>query len=348
MKYYYNLNGLLTFSIDAHKKKLDYINRQYCYFKQDSEIKNVDMEVIVGPFDKIRPPYQVVNRKYFVTQDCIYAEDSYKVARWRFMIEGLKEKKTRIYFDGNFWSYYILYKFFIEPVLRYKLNSNGFFMIHSSSVATSEGAFVFPASPSVGKTSTMLNWLNEGKDFMADEFTILSQDAVYSYPTPLRLHDYNLTANPFIKKDMSQRDKFQIYLRTWILRLTLGYGDVTHEVNIWDVFPKVKICDKSRLNKIVIFTKYSGEDVQIEEMSASELIDRLIIINRFETSRFTDYLQAYEYVTKTKHKDGFWEKMRENGGRIFQEKQYYAFNIPQKYTRKTFDQINDGLKILHS
>ena len=150
----------------------------------------------------LKEQYEVVNRKYHIYKDAIYAEDSYKVAKFKFMVCGLDTATTQIYFDGNFWAYYILYKFFIEPVIRFKLNAKGYFMIHSSSVYVDNKAFVFPASPSVGKTSTMLNWLHGGMAFIADEYSILKDGKVYSYPTPLRLHDYNLKANPYICKDM--------------------------------------------------------------------------------------------------------------------------------------------------
>lgn len=342
MKYYYNLNGLLTFSIEAERKKLEYINKQYSYFRCD-KIDDANIEIIVGSYEPPKSGYSVVNRKYKVLGDAIWASDSYKVAKWSFMIENLREKNTKVYFSGNFWSYYILYKFFIEPILRFKLNEKGYFMIHSSAVATDRGALVFPASPSVGKTSTMLNWLNEGRGFMADEFTILDKDYAYSYPTPLRLHDYNLTANPFVKKNMKKYDMFQICIRTWILRLSFGYADLTHEVDIWNVFPDVKIVDKEKISAVVIFTKYSGKDVEMESIAKEEFINRLVIINRFETSRFTDYLQAYDYVNKTAFSDQFWERMRMNGEHLFADKTYYCLRIPQNYTQETFAQINKYL-----
>lgn len=343
MKNYYDLNGLLTFSIDATKKKLKYIDRQYCYFRTKA-IENVDLEIKVGDFDSIDIPFSIVNRKYLVNEDCIFGEDSYKVAKWKFLIKGLKNQHTTVYFSGNYWSYYILYKFFIEPLLRFKLNERGYFMVHSSAVATENGALIFPASPSVGKTSTMLNWLNEGKQFIADEFTILDNKYAYSYPTPLRLHDYNLTANPFIKKNMKGFDKFQIYLRTWIFRLTFGYGDITHEVNIWDIFPDIKIAKKAPINAVIIFTKSSEPDVQVEQLTKEEFLERLIIINRFETTRFTDYLQAYDYVNNVPSKEQFWMKMKQNGEKSFQDDTYYALKIPKNYTKKTFEQINLALE----
>ena len=340
MKYYYNLNGLLTFSIDANKKKLDYINNQYSYFRCDEKIDDVDIAIVVAPFQTPDTGYSVINRKYHVKGDCIWAEDSYKVAKWKFMIDGLKAETTKVYFEGNFWSYYILYKFFIEPIIRFKLNEFGYFMIHSSSVSSEKGALVFPASPSVGKTSTMLNWLNEGRGFIADEFTILDKGYAYGYPTPLRLHDYNLKANPFVKKDMGKYDIFQIYVRTWILRLSFGYADLTHEVDVWNAFPKVEMVNKKKISAIVIFTKHSAEHVEIEELTKEELINRLLIINRFETSRFTEYLQAYDYVNNTEHNSQFWEKMRCNGQSIFADQTYISLKIPKYYTKETFEEIN--------
>lgn len=340
---YYNINNLVKFSINGSKAKLDYINRQYSYFKVDEPLNNVDIEVFVGKFDEkvhLKNEYEVVNRKYKIYQDCIFAEDSYKVAKWKFMIKDLNKRKTQIFFDGNYWAYYILYKFFIEPVIRFKLNANDYFMIHSSAIFADDKAFVFPASPSVGKTSTMLNWLHGGKGFIADEYTILNKEKVYSYPTPLRLHDYNLKANPYICKDMSLHDKFQIYLRTWIFRLSLGYGDITHEVDIRNVFKGVSIVDQSKLGKMVIFTKYAGKDVRVKHISKKEFIEKLITIDRFESTRFNEYLDAFYYINNIDNGRKFWLKMEQNLDEIFTDDFYMELNIPSYYTEKTFEQIN--------
>lgn len=95
----------MTFSIQGTKSKLDYINRQYSYFLADKIIQDVDIEVYVGKFNEASflKDYEVVNRKYKVCKDSIFAEDTYKVAKRKFMIKGLYEKKTIIYFDGNYW-----------------------------------------------------------------------------------------------------------------------------------------------------------------------------------------------------------------------------------------------------
>lgn len=126
-KVYYSINDLVTFSIEGTQAKLDYIDRQYSYFKVSNPIETTDIEVKVGKFDEnefLNTEYEVVNRKYKVYDDCIFASDTYKIAKWKFMIKGLYKDKTEIYFDGNYWGYYILYKFFIEPVIRFKLNGS--------------------------------------------------------------------------------------------------------------------------------------------------------------------------------------------------------------------------------
>lgn len=345
-KQYYSINGLVTFSISGPGKKVDYVNRQYSYFQCKEPMKNVDIEVEVGDFnmeETMGNEYEVVNRKYKVCRDAIFAEDSYKVAKWKFLITGLSKEKTTIYFDGNYWGYYILYKFFIEPVIRLKLNDKGYFMIHSSAVFVEGMAFVFPASPSVGKTSTMLNWLHSGMGFMADEYTIIKDGQAYSYPTPLRLHDYNLRANPYICEDMSAMDKLQICIRTWIFRLSFGYADVTHEVDIWNVIRSVKIQDKAPLGQIVIFTKYSGREVRIKRITRKEFIEKLLVIDRFETTRFNEYLDAYYYVNNIPRKKRFWDRMESNLMAMFQGGEYRELNIPEHYTEETFQDINEAL-----
>ena len=330
----------------GQKSKLDYVNRQYSYFRQDEPIESVDIEAYVGAFNAdeiLKEKYEVVNRKYRIYKDAIYSEDTYKVAKFKFMIVGLNKSTTKIYFDGNYWGYYILYKFFIEPVIRFKLNDKGYFMIHSSSVYVDGKAFVFPASPSVGKTSTMLNWLHGGMSFIADEYTIIKDGMVYSYPTPLRLHDYNLKANPYISDVMPFKDRFQIYIRTWIFRLTLGYGDVTHEVDIWNCFKNVDIKDKAELGKLVIFTKYAGKDVRKKSLQRKHLIEKLLIIDRFETTRFNEYLDAYYYINDVPEEEQFWNKMKINLQNMFKEEEYLELDIPANYSEGTFIQINDLL-----
>lgn len=341
---YYSVNGIITFSVKGPGKKVDYVDRQYSYFRVERPAKAVDIEVRVGSFnceEIIGSDFEVVNRKYKVCKDCTFAEDSYKVARWKFLIKGLYSRRTKIYFDGNYWGYYILYKFFIEPVIRFKLNEAGYFMIHSSAVCVEDKAFVFPASPGVGKTSTMLNWIHSDMEFIADEYSIIRDGFVYSYPTPLRLHDYNLKANPYIGKDMIWNDKMQILLRTWIFRLSLGYADVTHEVDIWNVIKKVKIRDKASLGKIVIFTKYGGAEVKVRKISKKKFIEKLLIIDRFETTRFNEYIDAYYYVNDIPETDRFWNRMESNLMNMFSEKEYMELLIPAHYTSETFHKINE-------
>lgn len=121
---------------------------------------------------------------------------------------------------------------------------------------------------------------------------------------------------------MSFHDKFQIYLRTWIFRLTLGYGDVTHEVDIWNIFRNVNIIDKSEFGKIVIFTKYSGKNVRKKSISKKCFVEKLLTIDRFESTRLNEYLDAYYYINDIDENEQFWNKMRNNISNIFSDDEY--------------------------
>lgn len=349
MKSFYNLNGLLTLSIEGPAQAIKSLNdRELGYFKLDHPLNETDIEVIMGLVPFISPPYRVVSGKYYVNEHAIYAKDSHKVANWEVMIEGLNQQKTTLYYKGNYFSrQFTLWGFLIEPIIRYKLNRNGYFMVHSSAISTSVGTIVFPASSGVGKTSTMLNWLHAGADFVSDDFTIISSKGVYSYPTPISLRSYTLSVMPFLKENLQRREIFWVNMNSLISKMTLGYGSISHKLDVQTIFPKANIVNNSSLKGVVIFTKGSGEDVQVFKISKEELLDRLILINRFETPRFVDYLQAYDYANKTKSKDVFWEKMRSNGNDIFTDTTYYEFLIPSQYTPKTFEQINSQLKVIY-
>lgn len=347
LKKYYSVHGLITFSIEGNAKAVEHLCRQCEYFISSTPIDNVDIEIHIGAFKSIvdkKGKYSIVNRKYYVGDNIVFAEDMYKTARWRLQIENLDAEQTKFYFDGNDWTKYILHKSFVEVLLRYKLNQKGYLMVHSSSIAIDGKGVVFPASPEAGKTSTMLNYLELGQDFMSDDFSLVGKGCVYAYPTPITLHSHNLKRHPFLDKALDKKDKEQIFLRTLVLKATLGMGDISYKVDIWNKLKDVKVADSAPLAQMILLTKSSGSKVKVKKITRQRLAERLMIVNYYETVLFDGYLKAYYYSNLVDEKTDFWKQMKLNINNILNEDNYYELRLPQVYSSREFGDVADIIK----
>lgn len=344
VKRYYNVHNLISFSVEGNVKAVEHLCGQCEYFASDRVIDDVDLMISIGSFESIvdkKYEYVIVNRKYFVGNRVIFAEDTYKTAKWRLQIEDLDAKPTKFYFDGNGWTKYILHKSFVEVLLRYKLNQQGYLMIHSSSVAINGQGVVFPASPEAGKTSTMLNYLESGQRFMSDDFSLIGKNNVFAYPTPITLHSHNLKRHPFLKNALTERDKIQIQLRTLVLKATFGKGDISYKVDIWNKLHDVKVADQVPLNKLILITKYSNDKVSLRKMTRQEFAEKLLTVNYYETVLFDGYLKAYYYKNLADGHREFWARMRTNINDILTEDSYFELLLPKRYSAQEFSIISD-------
>lgn len=343
MKKYYNIHGLLSMLIEGDEKAIDHLCKQCEYFAVAEEYSAPELEIRLGAFEPFTgngKPYDIVNRKYYVGEDVIYAEDTYKTAHWKLQISGLDSERTTLYFDGNGWTKYILHKSFVECLIRYKLNRKGCFMVHSSSVAINGDGVVFAASPEAGKTSTMLKYIEHGQSFMSDDFSLIHDGVLYAYPTPITLHSHNLKRHPMLAKCLSAKDKFQIRWRTLVLKMTFGMGDISYKVDIWNKVDS-GVAAKVPLKKIVLLTKCGNSDtVETRSMSREEFLGILGIVNYYETKIFYDYMKAYHYCNIQKSEDEFFNRMLTNAEALFTDSTYDEIRIPSKYDSNVFNEID--------
>lgn len=347
MTRYYNVHNLLKIKIQGPEKKIKYLCKQCEFFYVNEEYQKVDLEILIGkfePFIATCDTFQYVNRKYCVSERIIYAEDMYKTAKWRLQIEDLYGPKTTFRFDGNSWTKYILHKSFVEVIIRFKLNQKGFLMVHSSAVELDNRGIVFPASPEAGKSSTVLNYLEVGGHFLSDDFSLIGQNIVYAYPTPVTLHSHNLKRNPYIAKIIPRGDKWEIFWRTLVLKLTLGIGDMSHKVDIWNYVADGQVKNSVELQEIAFLTKYNGDRLAIRQISKAEFVNKIMVVNYFETVLFNAYLQAYYYVNPANLENDFYKKMESNINKLFYSEVYTEILIPKHYTKNVFAELRKYLE----
>lgn len=340
----FNFHNLLQMGVRGEhgNKFMNYMEREYSYFKRDSSPKS-ELIIIIGDFEPKNEDCTIINHKYFVKKNYFYCEDSYKVVKWKVEIENFEGNPTTVRYHGNYFADSFLVRYVVEPLLWIKLLEKGVATLHSSGVCDGKRAFLLTACKGVGKTSTILNLVNEGGTYMSDDFTLLSKDGiVYSYPTTIHLFAYNLKTFP--QEVIPNMDRTKTKMYDLIYKLSLGYGSLPVDVNVERVWGKIG--DQSPLSAVILLTKTNKkkEDLEVKKITGSEVASRTIPINILEAFNFYDYMLAYSYVFPDSNIATHWKRLEEMLKKILKNIPCYLVEIPKEYTLDSFETIKHILK----
>jgi len=338
---FYRIHDLLRVRLTGPPGRFAKVDKEYSYYRLPSAPtdREIDIDFDLSPF---APPAlaqaQTVDKKYLVDDQAIYAADRYKVAFWKTLIEGLDQPHTRVRFAGNRWSMVIVVKLFLEPLIRLKITLAGKAMVHSSCLTDGTRGLVLAASPSTGKTTTLLNWLAAGHPFVSDEYTILDDDGVWGYVTPFRFHAHNLEMNPILR-GIPDGAKWQIRLRTALLKASGGYADVTYNIGVREALPRVPIVDRAPWTSLFVITRADVPEPRVRTDRRDEVIRKLQIINQYELRQFAQYMNAWAYVHPQSVIARYFDLERENLNRVLAARPCYEINVPARYSAGTYDEL---------
>ena len=337
----YQIHDLLLIRLSGPAGQFAKVDKEYAYYRTPTAPagRPVDIDFDLHPFS---PPSlveaQTVDKKYRVDDRTLFAADRYKVAFWKTALDGLDQRETRVRFAGNRWSMVIVVKLFLEPLIRLKVTLSGKAMVHSSCLTDGTRGFVLAASPSTGKTTTLLNWLSAGHPFVSDEYTILDDDGAWGYVTPFRFHAHNLTMNPILA-NIPDSAKRQIRLRTALLKVSGGDADVTYNIGVREALPQVAISDRAPWTSLMVITRADAPAPRVRTDRRDEVIRKLQVINHFELRQFAQYMNAWTYVHPPSVIARYFDIERENLARVLASRPCYEVNVPTNYTRQTYDQL---------
>ena len=320
--------------ISRDKNALRFLHSKLSFFFIPHIVNNPDIELFIGRFDAPKDIDYLLDNQYHVGKDVIYWRGSRKMASWNVVVRELDSDVTNIRFHGNRFSYNYLYMHILEAIIHYKLCCKGYAFLHASCVSNGTNAYLFPALHGTGKTSVMLYLLTAGMDgFLSDEFTIISSEGVaYSYPAPALLYWYNLEKLPHLKKKLSFKQRLMILTNYIIYKSSLGYSKPGSPIPITDIFHGVTIKDKAPLHSIHILTRTANEVPKIKQYeNKHELIQKLILINKFEF-RFTfDWARAYSYVNSDTGIISQWDVLENNLRMVLDKVPCYEIEIPSNF-----------------
>lgn len=342
---HYNIHDILTFEVQSFSNRYSrLVENEYSTYRVSGKIDGKpDIKLILGSCNKPKwDNVQIVDKKYFISDRSIWARDSYKVAFWDVLIKEFDKETMELHFNGNLFSPYVLIKLFVEPLIRIKMMLKGYPMVHSCCLCDGSEGVVIPASPSTGKTMTLLNWISEGNPFVSDEYSILHCGKVYSFVTPFRFHSHNLRQNKIVQKT-SLFNKVQIHLRTLLLKATRGFADITWNIAVQSALPGIIIRKETILRKIAIFTKWSGDKVVIKEIDKENAIRRMVAINFFEFRQFKNYINAFGYIYPDSPLSDCYEQEKIAFRNALGNCSTFSVKVPSVYNRDTYNDIITGL-----
>ena len=340
----FSLHNLLHFKIDGmNRKYLDYLGREYSFFKTEEKV-DPDVEIIIAESVNPDDDCRLVDNKYFVKDEYLYCRDRYKVVRWRLAINGL-EDKTVVHFSGGFWGEHVLKEFIIEPLLGFKLAPRGFSILHASAMAINGAGFIFAGGPKTGKTASILSLNVHDSIFLSDEITVFSNDGmVYSFPSPIRLYHYDLKGiTPHHR--MTPQQKLEVKIKHYIYLLSLGYAKLPLCINAEELFERMG--GVYPLRCLILLTKTGSEDIDVTEIAnKKELAERLVLINEQQFPYWCKYVSAYSSVYPSSQVASYSPVMRDNLSQVLDKIACYEIKTPRQFSKDHRDKFQQVIQTL--
>lgn len=281
---------------------------------RDDASEPPDLEVTVSDFDLHTNGNLSRFGRYSVWEDWIYANDSYKVARWKFALRGLGAQTTQLFFQGGPFSLDFLQHYLVEQIMRYKVSERGSTLVHGSCVAKDGLSVLCPGLGHTGKTALALRKVLEGWQFQADDYVFVSSvGETLSYPRRLHISDHMHDACPDGMRNLSGRHRLSIKTKKLIYYLSLKYGDLSEALQITELIPQAQVAARARLGAVVLLIGTDGTEVkEPRPIETDELIDRIAAINSREGLPFVKVMLAHQPSEGLMSLHEWWGLEREN------------------------------------
>lgn len=336
----YNIHDILKFKIinnDIRLNRLfDNISSEYKNFESD-DCCDSDLIFHLGDFSPSNQGCRILDNEYYVKEDYFYCKDSYKIAKWKFEMQGFEKGVTDIRISTNLFGYMVISGFIIDLLITFKLNEKGYPVIHGSCISEADQAHIFTAQSGSGKTLTALYAIENGFEFLADDYVILNKNRALSFISPLNICKFNYA--PIIEKNLNIKSKIEFHLKDILFQLS-GLR-ITTKINIKDITPP-SLNDDSNLKSIFMLVPKNKFD--IVKIDKNELIGNLVSNLMLDNFPFSKYMMEYSYVFPLSGLAKHWIRYEENLRMNLNDSiVIYKVEVPKMYDRETFNMIRTYL-----
>ena len=181
--------------------------------------------------------------------------------------------------------------------------------MHAGAVSKNGRAMLFPAALDTGKTSTVMQLLQKGYDYLSDEWVVLDRKAT-AYPFPKKIHiiNHNLEGDKAmvlraLKGNYAAYYLYLWYFWIWLLfyrhfpvrrvRALLGFFRPILFQDIQALLPDIVIGQPSVISHVFYLQRAKVADITIDKMDSGEVARRMSFWNQFEKREFIKEYHLY-------------------------------------------------------
>jgi len=333
----YNFHDLLNVRILIRRPSWfdSYLEKTFGYYEVKT-LGPIDLSIDIGPFTPQIQDCAMIDGKYFVRRDYIFYRTNYKMAWWETEINGIEKETTQVGIQCNQFGRVVIPGETIYNLIRFKLATKGYPLVHGSGVGKDGNAYLFSARGGTGKTISTLNFVRRGFDYYSDDSVILGDHEILGFIVPFNLRfTYDVEALLGIK--FSQKTRRELFLKRLLYFLTLGQISLFTTIEAKQVFPSA-IRDRAHLKKVYIL--FHGPEFTIEKNVPLEwAVNDLLINFQFECPELISLLLAYSYCYPENPLSDFWEKINERLVDSLRGIETHRISIPIFYSDEIFNRV---------
>ncbi|MEM5866758.1 MAG: hypothetical protein QXG39_02450 [Candidatus Aenigmatarchaeota archaeon] len=182
--------------------------------------------------------------------------------------------------------------------------------VHAGAVAKNGKAYVFTGEGGVGKTTSVLNLLQKGCEYLSEDWLIIGRGKAFPFPKRIHIFDYNLKHEEIAKKLLGRK---RLYYRLKSRLLELGERYSPHIyiryifnklnarnmliVELKELFPEAKVGNVTSISKVFLLERRKVPKIEIkEDITPEKLARRMACYNMYEWHHMFREYYYYSYL----------------------------------------------------
>ena len=316
--------------------------RGYIHHVVDAPQSQPDLDVEIAPFDFAPPPDACqVDRRFIVGEDYFACEDTSKILWWKVEIRGWEssDQPTRVRIDRNLFGTAALGSRITDCLIRFKLCLKQAPAIHCcGAVSQSGNGYILSGRSGVGKSTIAMRMLDRGFKLLGDNWVLVHQGQAKSFHLPINIHNYNVS--PSFYQKLPKRLKFDLWWKTRVRNLSMGYLKKATHVILKDVYPDW-LADQAPLKRVFTFSQ-GGNDksFSIGSLDREAGLKRLVANDMMDRDAYHRYMLAYATVFPDGVVANYWRTLHESlSAAIPPEIEFVDVVVPRRVTTEHINEI---------
>jgi len=238
------------------------------------------------------------------------------------------------------------------PILNLSVLKRGVLPLHAAAFSWGNVGWVATGWSKGGKTETLLSFMENGAEYVGDEWVYLTGDGerMYGIPEPIRLWKWHLDHLPRVRVLFSKRERAKLSalgmvvrgIERWtggtsLVRRSLGRAkpllrkQLCVDASPYEIFGR-NACRLSGVpNTILFVVSHESPEITVQSIEPDEIAQRMLFSLQYEYRNFLSYYQKFCFAFPNSSNDfieSFESKQRDLLGRVLARKRAYEVCHP--------------------